>query len=233
MTKMKNLLLSALVAAPITASAAGMGIYVPLNITETEKHTFDSDTSSTTYTHTYEYKTSPGFGVAFDSNIGKDKLYNYRLGLEYRSADMDTASSNLDDYGTVTKSTFNIVNTFGFGLLRTETVRLWVGPRLNIQFTGESHSARSEYSRAEFGIGIAPAVGINVNLGNVVSLAADLDYHVAAIAGGKTYSSTSSSKSYTGTNKGLTARFYVLFRFGEKFNTQTQQSNEATIDQSL
>ena len=231
---MKNLLLSALVAAPLTASAAGMGIYIPFNVTETEKHDFDTSTSSS-YTNTYEYKASPGFGIAFDSNIGKDKLYNYRLGLEYRKSDLDTINGHSYS-GTYTKTMFNIVNTFGFGVFRNENIRLWVGPRLNIQFETAEHSESSTYSSGSFGVGIAPAAGINVSLGKVVALAFDLDYHVAGIVGSHEYGGTytTSTDSFTGTNTGLTARFYVLFKFGEKFDTQTtQQSNEATIDQSL
>ena len=239
MTKMKNLLLSALVAAPLASSAAGMGIYIPFNITETEKHDFDSTYNSGKTTDTYEYKTSPGFGVAFDSNIGKDKLYNYRLGLEYRNATLDTIN-NHSYTGTYTKSMFNIVNTFGFSVYRNETVRLWIGPRLNIQFETSEHSRSSNYSNSSFGIGIAPTAGVNVSLGKVVALAFDVDYHVAGIAGSHEYTTTdyygttTKHDAYSGTNTGITARFYVLLKFGEKFDTQTtQQSNEAVVDQSL
>ena len=239
MNKMNNLLLALLVAAPMTASAAGMGIYVPFNVTETEKHNFDTS-SSTDDTDTYEYSASPGFGITFDSNIGKDKLYNYRLGLEYRKADLDTINGH-SYTGTYTKTMFNIVNTFGFGVYRNETVRLWIGPRLNIQFETAEHSHTSNYSSGSFGVGIAPAAGINVSLGKVVALAFDVDYHVAGIVGSHEYTSTdyygntyTDNESFTGTNTGITARFYVLFKFGEKFDTlSAQQTNGQVIDNSL
>jgi len=225
MKKMKNLLLSALIVAPITASASGMGVYIPF--TPSQSDTVSLGSSSTEYTR--NFNSGAGFGVAFDSNIGKDKLYNYRLGLEYGSADFS-------DNPELTKSTFNVVNTFGFGVYRNSRVRLWVGPRLNIQFSKYAHSTNPNYGGGEFGIGIAAATGINVSLGRVVSLAADIDYRNAVVAGSHDYTSTygTSSSSYSGVNSGVTARFYVLFKFGETFQpVSAQQQNQNAVDQSL
>ncbi len=223
---MKTLALSLLLAMPMVASAAGMGIYVPVTFAEKESVEYDSVTGTTDF----DYKPGAGFGIAFDSNIGKDKLYNYRLGLEYREAELDKVDGSSISSTTYTKKTFNIVNTFGFGVFRTKTVRLWVGPRLNIQFADMESSSNSEFSRTDFGIGIAAAGGINVNLGRVVSLAADLDYHVAGIAGDEEWYSGDVGDSYSGTNTGFTARFYVLFRFGEEFQ---KKAPRPVIDNTL
>lgn len=232
MSTFKKLALSLLLAMPMVASAAGMGVYIPFHLTETEDIDYDSGGS-----YEFGYKPSAGFGVAFDSNIGKDKLYNYRLGLEYSSTELDTIDGQTLS-GTLTKDTFNIINTFGFGVLRTKTVRLWVGPRINIQFeNGEYSSSTENVEQTSFGIGLAAAAGINVNLGRLVSLSADLDYHAVSIAGTEDYSDIfgySDSEAYTGTNKGATARFYVLFRFGEEFQKQAPQSaDQGVVDQSL
>ncbi|MEN8147623.1 MAG: hypothetical protein ABFR02_08385 [Campylobacterota bacterium] len=228
MNTFKKLALSLLLAMPMVVSAAGMGVYIPVTITETETIDYDFGGSSD-----FEYKPGAGFGIAFDSNIGKDKLFNYRLGLEYTSAELDTLNGR-ELSGTLTNNRFNIVNTFGFGVLRTKMVRLWVGPRINIQFeNGEYTSSTETVDLYSFGLGVAGALGVNVNLGRTVSLAADLDYHIASIAGTEDYSNifgTSYSEDYTGTNKGVTARFYVLFRFGETFQPQQEK---AVIDNSL
>ena len=81
------------------------------------------------------------------------------------------------DFGTK----INIVNTFGFGVLRTEKVRLWVGPRINIAYDWDTGD--DGWNRLGFEFGVAPAVGVNVNLGRLVSLAADVDYRVATTFG--------------------------------------------------
>jgi hypothetical protein len=230
MNNIKALALSLLLAMPMVVSAAGMGVYVPLTFGEKESVEYDSVTGTTDF----EYKPGAGVGIAFDSNIGKDKLYNYRLGLEYTKSKLDKVDGYSITNATYTKKTFNIVNTFGFGVLRTKTVRLWVGPRLNIQFADMESSENSEFSHSDFGIGVAAAGGINVNLGKVVSLAADLDYHVAGIAGDEEWYAGDVGDSYSGTNKGFTARFYVLFRFGEEFQKQAPvAANQGVVDQSL
>jgi len=220
MNRFKKVALSLLMAAPIMANAAGMGLYVPFNLTETEKVEYDY-----TYgTYEFDYRPSAGIGIAFDSNIGRDRLFNYRFGFEYSKTKTDDWWGQ--DIATLTKEKFNFVNTFGFGLVRTRDVRLWVGPRINIQFQNSQGELRNsvEYASIEqssFGIGLAAAAGVNVNLGRVVSLAADLDYHAVTVAGTEDYTYynsfgyyVSNSEDFTGTNKGVTARFYLLFRFG-------------------
>jgi hypothetical protein len=215
MNRFKKLALSLLLAVPVIANAAGMGVYIPLNLTETEKIDYDLGGTSE-----FEYKPRAGLGIAFDTNIGKDRLFNYRFGFEYSSAELDTLDGQALN-STLTKKKYNFVNTFGFGVLRNRSVRLWVGPRINIQVENGVYDSGYEYAeQSSFGIGLAAAAGVNVNLGQTVSLAFDLDYHAVSIAGVEDYSNFlgySSSEDYSGTNKGATARFYVLFRFGERF----------------
>ncbi len=232
MNTMKKMALSLLLTVPMVASAAGMGVYIPFNITENEEIEYDS---LFTGTYDHEYKPSAGFGLAFDTNIGKDSLFNYRLGLEYSHAELDNLNGNTLPSGTeYTKDKYNMVHTFGFGVLRKEKVRLWVGPRINIQLeSGEfSSSSGTIWTQDSVGLGLGLAGGVNVNLGRVVSLAADLDYHAVAISG--TEDSALYSVNYSGVNSGVTARFYLLFRFGETFREPVPQAaNQGLIDPSL
>jgi len=214
MNRFKKMALLLLLAVPIIGNAAGMGVYIPLNLSETEKINYDLGG-----TDEFEYKPSAGLGIAFDTNIGKDRLFNYRFGFEYSSAELDTIDGWTPN-STLTKKKYNFVNTFGFGVLRNRSVRLWVGPRVNIQFENGVYDDGYVYvEQSSFGIGLAAAAGVNVNLGRTVSLAFDLDYHAVSIAGVEDYSipGYSYSEDYSGTNKGATASFYVLFRFGERF----------------
>ena len=221
MNTFKKLAISLLLAMPMVASAAGMGIYVPIGVSNSSSVTGDYYNNTTDR----DYDTTAGFGLAFDSNIGKDKLFNYRLGLEYTKMPIENSSVEYDRY--------NMVHTFGFGVLRKEMVRLWVGPRINIAMNGYSNGP---YTDVAFEFGIAPAVGVNVNLGPVVSLGFDADYRFAGLAGAWEYNGVYSydDDTYSGTATGLTARFYVLFRFGEKFQKQAPQAaDKGVIDQSL
>ncbi len=228
MSTFKKLALSLLLAMPMVASAAGMGIYVPLSVGDSISTTNDWDG----YTRDLEFDPGVGFGLTFDSNIGKDKLLNYRLGLEYSSASVNSVNGNAYA-GDTEYLRYNMVHTFGFGVLRTKMIRLWVGPRINIAYNVYDNPAvNSFYTESNIELGIAPAVGVNLNLGRLVSLGFDVDYRFAYLAG--TWESTLNDDTYTGSASGPTARFYVLFRFGEEFQAQAPQpANQGVIDQSL
>ncbi len=219
MKKMKKLALSLLLAMPMVAGAAGMGVYVPFSVGDSADVTLDSDYGSEDIN--LEFKSAAGLGIAFDSNIGKDKLFNYRLGLEYMTQEIDTVDGDSCGGGSDCDFTrLNMVNTFGFGVLRTKTVRLWVGPRINLAYnTLEDNSYGETFTLSHVEFGVAPAVGVNVNLGSLVSLGADLDYRFSGLAGTWEFKENSGSDNdtYSGGATGVTARFYVLFRFGEEF----------------
>ena len=234
MSTFKKLALSLLLAMPMVASAAGMGVYIPVSISESADITLDSDYGSEDLN--FEYKAAAGFGVAFDSNIGKDKLFNYRLGLEYMNQEIDTVDGE-SCTGDCDFTRLNMVHTFGFGVLRTQTVRLWVGPRINLAYNSHEETYANEtFTMSHFEFGVAPAVGVNVNLGRLVSLGADLDYRFAGLAGAWSYEDNfdSEDNSYSGGVTGATARFYVMFRFGETFDTAARPAaDQGVVDQSL
>ncbi len=233
MSRFRKLALSLLLAIPMAANATGMGVYVPVSLGDSGSYTKSYDNELLPDQEIdLDYKASAGLGLAFDTNIGKDKLFNYRFGLEFMKQEIDAengvACSGDCDFGT----RVNLVNTFGFGVLRTQTVRLWVGPRINIAYDWDTGD--NGYARVGFEFGVAPAVGVNVNLGRVVSLAADLDYRFAATVGAWDSDFAIDGGSYSGGTQGATARFYVLFRFGEEFQTQAPVSTEqGVVDQSL
>jgi len=222
MNKMKKLALALLLAAPMMVSASGIGLYVPFNAGDSMALTVTpEDENRADHDVDFDLKSSAGIGFAFDTNIGKDSLFNYRLGLEMSKEEIDSSDGHSCtdncDFGT----RYNIVNTFGFGVLRTQTVRLWVGPRINIAGDAYTDDDNNNFKRAGFEVGIAPAVGINVNLGRYFALAADVDYRFAAAFGAADEDDTLTSQdngfTYTGTTKGATLRFYALFKFGEDF----------------
>jgi hypothetical protein len=121
----KKLALSLLLAMPMIASAAGMGVYIPVSMGDSGSYTQSYDSGLIPDRDIdLDYNPSAVLGIAFDTNIGKDKLFNYRLGLEFMKQEIDSADgvncTGDCDYGT----RVNMVHTFGFGVLRTQTVRL-------------------------------------------------------------------------------------------------------------
>lgn len=223
-------------ALPLFVHAAGMGITVPFTITEKERINYSNVTLPSA---TYEYKPGNGLGFVFDTNIGKNSDFSYRLNFEYTQAEIDTSSRLYSS--SFTKHKYNVVNTFGFSLYHARYVRFWVGPRINVQF---EHTASESNIRRQnsYGIGAAVATGFNVHLGSKLSLGADIDYHGVLFFGGEDYreydgTTTGDETHYTalaGTNKGVTAHIYLLLRFGERYEENARlKEQESVIDPSL
>ena len=202
---------------PGLLNASGLGLYVPVSlgidysgtrtITSITGSDFDVDYDGT-------LGTNLGLGIAYDTNLGADSLFNYRLGVEYTSIDYD--KRYVPD-GT----NISLINTMGFGVFRNETIRVWIGPRLNVAYEWSDGDAGVLGTSSTSGVevGIAPAAGINVNLGSAFTLAFDLDYKFAVQVGSTSYSNSISntvdSVYYEG-RSGPTARFSLFWRFGEE-----------------
>lgn len=225
----KSTLFAIALALPLLLQAAGMGISVPYNFNESERISYSSfDLHQTTF----EYKPSTGLGFLFDTNIGKDRDFSYRLNLEYSLADIESSSRPYT--GSFSKHKYSIINTFGFSIYHSPYIRLWVGPRVLIQY--EHISNASEISRQNsYGFGFGAVTGLNVHLGPKVSLGADIDYHGLYLFGGESYHIADQDyySVIAGRNKGATARFYLMLRIGETYEQNSKKPAESVIDYSL
>ena len=238
---LNKLALALLLAMPAMVNAGGIGLYVPVSLGDTMDVTVTPDLGTQPdYDMTTEFDTSTGFGLTYDSNLGKDKLFNYRLGVEWMDRTISSYSSKNgsgDCSGDCDMYRFQVVQTFGFGVLRTEMVRLWVGPRINIGYNyADQYNNAYETQDFNFEFGIAPAVGVNLNFGRWFAIAADLDYRFAYTAGARTSTFILSDKettaSYTGSNNGASLRLYAIFKFGEDYSEDSDYEDEGT-QQSL
>lgn len=139
--------LMAVLSWPVSSSAVGLGVYVGESRVEydTDFDSIDADIRS--------------FGFVLDSAVAADRVFNYRLELGYGRSEYDLP---LDM--TIKTDVYTINNTFGFGVVRTRVVRLWLGPQLGIYYED------GDGFWDAFGINVGPALGLNIHLGPVVSL---------------------------------------------------------------
>jgi len=222
-----------LITTPLFLNASGLAIYVPYGLGDSHAVT-DSPTSGIETEYDIDYKSSLGFGLAYDGNLGEDTLSNTRFSLEYTKREFDTFANIGCSGNCEAGERINMVTTFGFGLLRTKVVRLWLGPRFNLAYNWHSLNA-NDYSSGGLEVGIAPALGVNVNIGSHLSLAADVDYRWAGEFGAWT-NNIGGSGSYTSSIQGATARLYVFFRFGEVYDdgvVTPEPAPESNIDTEL
>ena len=205
---MKKIVLSivAAVVTPMILQAGGIGVYIPYSIGHTSTTTFHpADVGSATGAQEYSYDTTfknkPGLGIALATNLGKDTIFGYKFGLEYTNPE----GENWND----SDSKISVINTFEFAVLNTEMVKLWLGPRINIGYEWYDNNG---YTQSGMEIGIAPAIGVNVNVTDFLAITFDIDYKFAAQAG---TSNDAAYESYTSNPTGMTARLGVMYRFGE------------------
>ena len=233
-----KLALALLLAMPAVVNAGGIGLYVPISFGDTMDVTLSPDsgyTGASDVNQVTEYKAATGLGLMFDSNLGKDKLFNYRLGLEWMDRTVDTVSYDGGSARSCTGDSsdlfrFQMIHTFGFGVLRTEMFRLWIGPRINLGWNYRNDEGTyGKQSEFNYEIGIAPVVGLNVNIGRWFAVAADLDYRFAGVGGAYVYSPNTGSdrtNTYSGSDNGATMRLYAIFKFGEDFRPDSQYEDE-------
>lgn len=196
------------------AMAVGLGVYGGLSSGNSDWTTDDNYGS-------YDFKMDSGHteaGLVLDTAVAKDRLFNYRLNLGYlKSTYKDDSGDKLELDG------FAMTHSFGFGVLRTENVRLWLGPQLRFSYvTGSPKGGSDNYS--QFGVGIAPVLGININLGPVVTLAVDGGYRFSSYFGTYDYTnysysgySYSDTGSYTVSEQTPFVNVSLIFRMGDKY----------------
>jgi len=140
------------------------------------------------------------FGFVLDSSIARNKLYNWRMQI----GSVDASYDNLDFEGVI------FINTFGFGVVRNENFRFWLGPQISLK----SLEAKGNNNLDLVSFGLAYATGLNYHVNKVVSLTAD--------AGLRTSFGVAETGDFFGDEFDIKEdRFFVnvgiLFRFGDNY----------------
>lgn len=162
----------------------------------------------------YNYDTERmSIGVVMDTNLSKDKLFNYRLGLSYEAEDFERTGFKYRAHGGC------IENDFGFGIIRDDSIRLWIGPELRISYFEKDWGNGVKTSLAEVGMG--PVVGLNININPGITLAAKAGYMIIGTGGtikqptSTIYGSSVQEKDIEGTGNYPILNFALIFRIGE------------------
>jgi hypothetical protein len=155
-----------------------------------------------------------GVGFVFDTAVAKDKLFNYRL-----NATVTGLNVELDNTGGAEAELVGLVvdNTFGFGVLRNEKVRLWVGPRVRVGFLAgdtDDFDINGESDVAVFEFGVGGAFGANFHVGPTVSLGLETGVMLSGYAG-EIEGTTLGDLDVTGGSLGFFLNGVVLFRLGD------------------
>ncbi|MBN2403699.1 MAG: hypothetical protein JXN64_15080 [Spirochaetes bacterium] len=218
--KLKLFLFSAVITGCVllfssSAMAFGLGVYGTASKGSSE-WTFEEDDGGE---GDYDSDTSRlGLGFTLDTALAIDRLFNYRLHVGYSRINIE-----MEDDFDVEGLEFHLYNSFGFGLFRSEVVRIWLGPQIgfgiiNAEFDYADDYDINEFVTFYFAYGIIG--GINFNIGNAVTIAVDGGYRFNSHAGYYNVGQSSASESngdITGSGKEAFIDVAFMFRIGDTF----------------
>jgi hypothetical protein len=187
------------------AGAAGFGIYGSAGDGGSSTWTDDSTPGNFKVDATHK-----GAGFVFDTAVAQDKFFNYQLNFGYDSFQNKSATTGNE---LVELSGLMISNSFGFGMVRTEAFRMWMGPEIRLAWPSGSNIT-GDYDL--FGAGVGPVLGMNFNLPGTVTFGVKLGYQFMTYNG--TRDTTMSSYDVKIKEKLLYINLGILFRSpGEVF----------------
>ena len=154
-----------------------------------------------------------GIGFALDTAVLKDTLFNYRLnvGLEGFEADLGSTSVTAELGGIVAD------NSFGFGVMRTENVRLWLGPRVRLAVYGGDFNLESSFDITLVEFGVGGVFGANFRVGPTVVLGIETGVMISGYSG-IIEDNFGDTEDVTGNSASTFLSGVVMFRLGSDKN---------------
>lgn len=105
---------------------------------------------------------APGGGLIIDTNIAQNDIFNYRFEFGYDWFNVSWFPGSSANYYFDSCSKISTNHYFGFGLIRNQHIRFWVGPQIEVS---------GLFSQGHNGIfgGLGFAMGTNFHISDVFS----------------------------------------------------------------
>jgi hypothetical protein len=154
--------------------AAGIGIYGTGGVNFSNWESNGSTPKSTAYFY--------GGGLVIDSNAARNELFGYRFTAGYEQVRRIYPYPN---FLNVSIHKFSMTHTLGFGVVRNENLRLWIGPQLGLHylyypkktFITSGYKVNLSLAPTKFviqidviGFDALLALGLNINIGETATI---------------------------------------------------------------
>lgn len=209
------IMLITLFSLPQQGNAFGIGIYIPGYGSSTGTLTqIDYDDNEVEYDLEY----GGGFGIVLDTKVARRGLFNYRLNLGMVNASQTYGN---EEYSNTLEGFkyYMMDHTFGFGVVQTRVVRVWLGPQIGLDYM--SYEDSNDYGDINWnavGFTFAPVLGANFNFGRVFTAALDMGYKFSSFAGTAETTYTDDSESFTQSHNGFFINLSLIMRIGDYFD---------------
>lgn len=159
-------------------------------------------------------------GVAVDTNLAADRLFNYRISANAQFVDQKINQTTAKK--TIQGSGFALNQIFGLGLVRTPRVRLFVGPTIHLGIAGfDDHDddriggSNDDFEETLITAGLGPAIGLNYNVGRhlTISLVGHYWYGLQVQGYDDPYDTNNSDGIFTGYEHRVGFTTSIFYRF--------------------
>jgi hypothetical protein len=125
-----------------------------------------------------------GFGLLLDTAVSTDSIFNYRLQIGMGSVTLSVNGVNYNE--DISLKEYHMYHSFGFGILRNDLVRLWLGPQVGLgTASGKfSYPGQSDTEFEEYFASIGGVFGLNIHVSTNISLGLCAGVRKNLIAGG-------------------------------------------------
>lgn len=155
-----------------------------------------------------DYEVS-NFGFVLDTNVAKNRLFNYRFSL--------TQEENKSATGGIKYEGIGMTHDFGFRLFSNQHVRVWLGPRLNTAFYDTISVGGVGIDGDVLGISFGPVLGVNVHVKDILSFSLTTGILQGGYVGDYTNSGTFGSGDIDNDIDSSFMNLSVIFRIRDQY----------------
>jgi hypothetical protein len=203
-----SLLFSLSVAVP-SSMAVGLGFYYTSGWGEAVYDAEDDADNTWDFDVDLERR---GYGLVFDTTVAKDRLVNFRLNLgNYNWEEADESGNHIDLDG------FQAVADLGFGLVRNQHLRLWLGVELAGSYGDGSLEENDAYEVTMINVGAGPVLGTNFHMGDRISFGVKVGWLYERFIGEGENTITDTTVDYVGYTTQYFVTLSVFYRFAGVF----------------
>lgn len=183
-----------------TASAMGFGLSATVGSGSTDWTSSDFGAFSTD-------TDLSGFGFTIDTNLARERMFNYRLELAKTDLTLKNFAGAGGDFEL---DGMMMTHDFGFGMRFNPLMKLWFGPELRFMWLEGTNGVAGWGDLDLFGFGLGMGVGLNVNFPGQLTLSGKLGYLMMDYAAEGNHPPGSSWETYDGEEDlvYLTVSFY-------------------------
>jgi hypothetical protein len=106
-------------------------------------------------------------GLVYDTNLSSSRIFNMRFNIDLALVKSD----NTGVYSVPGDYLISVRTIYGFGLVRTKAVRLFVGPEVGFEIF-----SRNNMWSSPIDVTVGAVVGLNINIGRFLTLSLDAGY---------------------------------------------------------